>query len=450
MQEALQDEDAAGWKKAMDEEMSALKENKTWSLSLMPAEMKPVACKWIFKRKRDPGGAVTRLKARLVAKGFSQKKGADYTETFSPVARLESIRTIIAIAAHEDLHMTQFDVKTAFLHGELDEEIYMSQPEGYDDGSGRLCMLKRGLYGLKQAPRQWNKTFNGFLLKYGLERSESDNCVYFCKHKAARKRILLSIYVDDGLLCTADQVTMDQMLRELNKEFKITQSDAACYLGLELERDRNKRTIAVRQTGYISELLEWSGMSDCKPAKTPGDPKVRLTKSVMHAEEEVSFPYRETVGKVMYAMVCTRPDIAFQVSQVARFVEKPGREHVIAVKRILRYLRGTKDLKLVFGGGDLTLVSFADADHGADPDTRRSVSGRIHLLNSTCRSRKLQRTSCTCAASCQRCYACRSSRLCSGRTIRVPLRWCGTDSTTSGPSTSRCATTSSGNWRSDC
>ena len=379
VEEALADEDSAGWKEAMDEELKALKDNGTWELTSLPAGKKTVKCRWIFKRKRNPDGSVCRLKARLVAKGFSQQRGIDYEETYSPVVRHDSIRVILALAAELDLEMIQFDVKTAFLHGELEEHIFMDQPAGFNDGSGNVCRLRKGLYGLKQAPRQWNKKFHSFLVKYGLKQSSADNCVYYCRQKG--NRILLSIYVDDGLLCCQQKRTMDKMLADLNRTFSITQSDASYYVGLQIERCRQKKEIRIHQAGYIDQLLAWAGMTDCKPAKTPGDPKVKMKKAVLPADENTDFPYRETVGKLMYAMVCSRPDIAYMVSTVARFVSKPAEEHVVAVKRILRYLKGTKDLKLVYAGSLLRMDSFVDADYAADEESRRSVAGKVHLVN---------------------------------------------------------------------
>ncbi|RWS01205.1 retrovirus-related pol polyprotein from transposon tnt 1-94-like protein, partial [Leptotrombidium deliense] len=160
----------------MNEEMVSLKKNKTWTLVEKPKNRNVINCRWVFRTKENSDGSVNRFKARLVAKGFTQKPGVDYNETFSPVVKMNSIRVILALAASKDMEITHFDVKTAFLHGELKEELYMKQPEGFDDQSGRVCKLLKSVYGLKQAPRQWNKKFTSFLLKFGLRKSEADSC----------------------------------------------------------------------------------------------------------------------------------------------------------------------------------------------------------------------------------------------------------------------------------
>jgi hypothetical protein len=185
IEEALEGENRSHWKEAIEDEMLAHAKNRTWTLTQLPKGKKTIKSKWVFKTKLKADGSIDRYKARLVAKGFTQKPGIYYQETFSPVVRYDSVRVIMSLASHYDMEMIQFDVKTAFLYGDLEEEIFMTQPEGKDDGTGRVCLLKKGLYGLKQAPRCWNTKVHSFLTTLGMTRSQADQCVYF--HTRHRK-----------------------------------------------------------------------------------------------------------------------------------------------------------------------------------------------------------------------------------------------------------------------
>lgn len=392
VEDALSRSDAREWKKAMEDEIHALEKNKTWILiDSVPKGRKTVKSKWVFKMKTKPDGSLERYKARLCAKGFTQRDGIDYSETFAPVVRYESIRTIIAISAAEDLEMCQFDIKTAFLYGLLKEEIFMEQPEAFNDGTSRVCKLIKGLYGLKQAPRCWNEKFHAFLSSYGLNRSEADQSVYHSNCSSGK--IILGLYVDDGLLCCSSQSTMNRMIEEMSKAFEVKVGDPSCFVGLELKRDRIKRTIEVCQAGYIEKILERYNMTNCTPAITPGDSSLKLTKAMSPAtleekEEMRNIPYRQAVGSLMFAMVCSRPDIAFEVGRCAQFCDNPGKQHWTRVKRILRFLRGTTSRKLLYGLSDsshthppLETIGYCDSDWGGCSDTRRSTTGFIFTLN---------------------------------------------------------------------
>ena len=381
--EALSSLQANDWKASMADEMASHKKSKTWELVPLPPGKNVIDNRWVFRTKRNADGSLNKYKSRLVARGFTQRKGTDYNETFAPVARYDSIRCLLANVAHRDLEMTQFDVKTAFLYGELEEELYMKQPDQFDDGSGRVCKLTKGLYGLKQSPRRWNKKFDEFLQMFGMERSEVDPCIYVCRQTG--DIILLGLYVDDGLLCCSRKETMKRMLNEMKSNFEITVTDPNFFIGLEIERDRNKRTIALHQRGYIDKILERFNMSDCKPCVTPGDPHAVLTKADCRKEEEDSlqanFPYREAVGCLMFLQSCSRPDIAFNVVTAAHFSERPGKPHIQALKRIMRYLQKTKDLRIIYGNGDLDLVVYSDSDYATCTETRRCFAGRLAILN---------------------------------------------------------------------
>ena len=231
-EDATSRDDSAFWKQAMDDEMASLLKNQTWELKPLPKGQPVVSCRWVFKSKLQPDGTIERHKARLVARGFSQTRGIDCFETFSPVVRYESVRTVLAIVAKHDMELAQFDVKTAFLNSSLEEEIYMQQPEGYEDGSDRVCRLKKGLYGLKQAPRNWNAKFNQFVASCGLTQSESDPCV-FTKGANTDDWTILCLYVDDGLVACKRKKTLDTFVSSLTSEFEVVCHEPSCYVGME-------------------------------------------------------------------------------------------------------------------------------------------------------------------------------------------------------------------------
>lgn len=241
------------WKEAMDDEMQSLQENQTWKLVQLPPGKRLVDNRWVLRIKTKADGSVDRFKARLVAKSYMQKPGTDYDEIFSPVARFDTVRTIISVAANERMHLAQFDVKTAFLYGKLEEEVVMKQPDGYDDGTGRVCLLIKSLYGLKQAPRCWNKQFIEFIKAQGLRASDADPCMFY-RIKDGRKFIVV-IYVDDGLMAATDSDEIDLFLEELQRKFKITAGSVDCFLGMQIKRE-NDGSISINQKTYTSKILD--------------------------------------------------------------------------------------------------------------------------------------------------------------------------------------------------
>ena len=398
VEEAMTQTDKAQWQTAMKDELDSLHKNETWQLVPLPRGRKTIKNKWVLKRKWNPDGSLNKHKARLVAKGYSQREGVDYHETFAPVVRYDSIRSILAVAAYKDMEIAQFDVKTAFLHGELKEEIFMDQPEGFEDGSDRVCFLKKGLYGLKQSPRAWNQKFDNFLKTHGLKRSEADHCVY-TSDTVANGRVILALYVDDGLLCCTSIATKEKILQELSSTFEITVGDPNYYVGLEIRRDRENKRIKINQNRYIKTILERFGMTDSKAVRSPGDPSNKVSKemeptTLVEKEQMEKVPYREAVGCLMFLMKGTRPDISYEVTRMAQFNENPGQSHWMAVKRIMRYLKGSMHLSLVFGppatnsgsvddlqNENLSLLAFCDSDWAGNIDNRRSTSGGIFLIN---------------------------------------------------------------------
>lgn len=374
--DAINSNQRDSWKQAMDREIEALQENNTWELVVLPAGKRAISSKWVYKIKTNADGSVDKFKARLVIKGFSQRKGIDYNQTFSPVARTSTIRTVLSVAANEGMKLAQIDVSTAFLYGELEETIYMHQPEGYGDGSGRVCRLKRSLYGLKQAPRCWNEKFSSYIIELGFKRSDSDSCLFV--RQRGDKKMFFVLYVDDGLIAGDDQEEINQLIDDLRKKFKITSKPASYFLGLEIYQEQDG-SVRVDQTHYTEKLLERFNMSCCKAVTTPIVKDNDAEESPLNKE----FPYREAVGALMFLMCGTRPDIAYAVSVASRNLENPTDRDVLRVKRILRYLRGTTEYGLHYKRKHRKGVidCYSDADHGGDLKTARSTSGVLCLYS---------------------------------------------------------------------
>ncbi|GJZ22328.1 retrotransposon protein, putative, ty1-copia subclass [Tanacetum coccineum] len=387
-QEAVACEDSSKWKAAMKEEMDSLRKNKTWELVDPPAGQKLVSSKWLYKIKEGIEGVQKpRYKARLVARGFTQRAGIDYNEVFSPVVRHTSIRVILALTACKDYELEQLDVKTAFLHGNLEEVIYMRQPPGYEQGN-KVCLLKKSLYGLKQSPRQWYRRFDEYMLSNGFKRSRYDSCVYY-KSYAPGEYIYLLLYVDDMLIACKSKAEIGSAKSLLKKEFDMKElGEAKKILGMEIVRDRSRKILRVSQSGYVSKILNNFRIDNGKSVQMPlgGHFKLSLKDCPVRdcdVERMSKVPYANAVGSLMYLMVCTRPDIAYAVSVVSRYLANPGKNHWEAVKWILKYLRGTVNVGLVYGthhGNHVDVTGFVDSDYAKDPDKGRSITGYAFLV----------------------------------------------------------------------
>ena len=391
--EAINCKDRRKWQVAIDEEMASLMKNNTWVVVTKPPGHKLIGCKWIFKEKEGLPGEEIRYKARLVAKGFSQKEGIDFNDIFSPVVKQTSIRIMMAKAAKFDLDMDQMDVKTAFLHGKLEEEIYMAEPDGFKSSKpNQACLLLKSLYGLKQAPRQWNLRFHEFMTRNSFNRSNYDPCVYYNSVP-----IWLLLYVDDILIIGKDRLEINRIKKLLGTEFEMKDmGEAKRILGIDIRRERPTR-ITLSQRDYIQKVLVKFCMSESKPVTTPLAPHFKLSQSQSPETEEEkaymdSIPYASCVGSLMYCMVCTRPDLAYGLSMVSRFISDPGNEHWSAVKWILRYLKGTMDVGLEYNNNSDNQVEdvtgYVDSDYAGSIDTRRSITGYAFTVLGGCVSWK--------------------------------------------------------------
>ncbi|TYK03644.1 gag/pol protein [Cucumis melo var. makuwa] len=383
---AMNDVDRDQWIKAMDLEMESMYSNSVWTLVDQPNDVKPIGCKWIYKRKRDQAGKVQTFKARLVAKGYTQKEGIDYEEVFS-FAMIKSIRILLSIATFYDYEIWQMDVKTTFLNANLEESIYMVQPERFiqKGQEQKICKLQKSIYGLKQASRSCNIRFDTAIKSYGLEQNVDEPCVY--------KRIMnstvafLVLYVDDILLIGNDVGHLADIKKWLAMQFQMKDLGNAQYvLGVQIVRNRKNKTLAMSQTSYIDKMLSRYKMHNSKKGLLPYRYGIHLSKeqcpkTPQEVEDMSNIPYASAVGSLMYVMLCTRPNICYSVGIVSRCQSKPGRDHWTTVKNILKYLRRTKDYMLVYGSKDLILTGYTDFYFQTDKDARKSTSGLVFTMN---------------------------------------------------------------------
>ncbi|KAG9444534.1 hypothetical protein H6P81_015874 [Aristolochia fimbriata] len=369
---AIADIEAKKWDIAMKEEMDSMQKNKVWTLVEPPKNCKPIGCKWIFKRKRNSEGQVEKYKARLVAKGYTQRKGFDYDDTFSPVAKITSIRIILSIVAYFDYDLFQMDVKTAFLNGDLEEELYMEQPDGFVIDATKVCKLTRAIYGLKQASRQWYMKFDQSIKAFEFESNSEDPCVYIKRQNW------------------------------LQENFEMKDLGMTSYiLGIKIERNRSAKMLALSQTAYVDNILERYCMSACKPTTTPiskGDifskaqcPQNEIERQKM---DNMRSTYCSAIGSLMYLMTCTRPDICFVVSLLSRYQSDPGPRHWEGVKRVLRYIKGTRTARLVFSSSTLMVEGYSDSDYQGDQDDRKSTSGYVFMFGGGAISWKSKKQDC--------------------------------------------------------
>jgi hypothetical protein len=391
--EATRSGEAKHWHEAMDDEMLSLMKNKTWEVVELPKGRKAIGCKWVYAKKDGIDDvSPVRFKARLVAKGYAQKEGIDYNEIFSPVVKHSSIRILLALVAQFDLELVQLDVKTAFLHGNLSEEIYIRQPEGYEEKGkeGLVCKLNKSLYGLKQSPRQWYLRFDKFMKDQDYTRSHYDHCVYH-KKLSGGTYVYLLIYVDDMLIASSDITEIRKLKAQMQKEFEMKDlGEARKILGMEITRNREEKLVYLSQKQYLEKLLHKFGIKgETKPVSTPLAPHFKLSAQLCPKSDEEKtkmkeVPYSSLIGGLMYAMVCTRPDIAHAVGMVSRFMHNPGKMHWDAAKWILRYLHGTRNIGICFEGNneeiDKFSIGYVDSDFASDLDKRRSTTGYVFTM----------------------------------------------------------------------
>jgi hypothetical protein len=400
------------WKKAMQEELDSIMQNNTWEASELPVDHKAIGLKWVFKVKRDPARNVLKHKARLVAKGYAQIQGVDYDEVFAPVARLETVRLLLALAAQGEWEVHHMDVKSAFLNGELMEEVYVHQPPGFTSSSAgkKYLKLNKALYGLKQAPRAWNYRLDRELVKLGFSRSDEEHAVY--RKGTGASLLLVGVYVDDLVICGPNSGNIVNFKQQMMKSFNMSDLGLlSYYLGMEVRQKPGVITIC--QSSYAKKIVEMCGLKGCNPVDTPMEQHVKLLpgkpESVVNATK-----YRSVVGSLRY-LVNTRPDIAFSVGMVSRFMESPNAEHWSAMKRIIRYIAGTTDLGCKYVKGDhAELLGYSDSDHAGDLEKRKSTTGIVYFLGQNLITWTSQKQKVVSLSSCESEYIAAAAGACQG------------------------------------
>jgi hypothetical protein len=383
------------WEAGFREELKSLKDMGVYKL--IPRSQIPMGCKVrkgrpVFRLKRDADGKPVRWKVRLVFKGFEQIYGKDYTSTTSPTARMESWRILLHIAAVLDWDAQQIDVKTAFLYGLLpdDEVQYMEQPIGFEEAGAEeyVWMLQRGLYGMKQSGRIWNQTMNGAMLSWGFTRLSCESCIYF--RSSEKGTVICAVHVDDFLSIASSKEENERFKSQMKLVWSISDlGEAKHCVGIAIQRDKPKRAVYLSQKALIDKIIQQFGQQNSHPVSTPMDAGLKLrpvdksTLPQLEAERLTRTPYRSLVGCLIYLAVGTRPDISYAVQQLSQFLDCYTQSHWVAAVRVVRYLKGTRDLELTLGGAnDIKIVGFTDSDWANCPDTRRSVGGYMFTLGS--------------------------------------------------------------------
>lgn len=381
LKEALESNHSEEWRTAADAEYQSLIENDTWKLMELPSGRKTVGCKWVFRTKHGSDGRVERFKARLVARGFTQQYGIDYEETFSPVVRFTSVRALLAHGLQHGMTIHQMDVVTAFLNGNLDEDIFMQQPDGYvQTGQEHLvCKLNKSLYGLKQSPRCWNAVFHEYMEHIGFKQGNADPCVYT---RSADVTTIIAVYVDDLIMMSETTQEMVRVKGLLSDRFKMKDMGELHYcLGIAIEQCEHRQSLLIHQSLFIQKILAKYKMSEANTVATPADLSVRLVKNDGLSKPVDQGHYQAMVGSLLYAAIATRPDIAQAVGVVAKFSSNPDSSHLTAVKRIYRYLKGSVNLGLRYTKQvDGQLITYSDADWAGDHDNRHSTTGNLHMM----------------------------------------------------------------------
>lgn len=376
-EQALDSPDAENWILAMDEEINALRNFGTWEVTKLPPNCKVIGSKWVYKTKTDELGRPVKFKARLVAQGFSQKYGQHYDEVFAPVADPTTLKILLAVAGMNGMSVRHYDVETAFLNADLNHEVYIKQPKGYATADkNAVCRLIKNLYGLKQGAKEWNAKFDTTMKSNGYTQSDNDLCLYM--KKIGDRYIYISNHVDDTVATATDDALLDQFEKEMNQHFKMKNlGDLKYYLGIQFERD-DDGIFGMYQQKYIDNKLHEFNLADAKDSKVPMNAGYlkQNTEEEPFDDNEI---YRRAIGSLLYLSTNTRPDIAVSTSILARRVSNPRQSDWNEVKRVFRYLKATKNLKLKLGNKDEKpnnkLICYVDADLAGDVKDRKSNSG---------------------------------------------------------------------------
>ena len=356
-----------------------------------PGHANIIGTKWVFALKTDLEGRIQRYKARCTALGNLQREGVDYEEIFSPVVRVDTLRTLFAISASKQFHIHQMDVETAFLYGVMpdDQIVYLEVPYGYPipeefkdvKVEDLCCRVKKSIYGLKQSPRIWNKELSNTMKNLGFYQCTSDPCLFKKNH------MYVAIFVDDLVIAGANLEEINAFKEALKSKYSMKDLGVIkLCLGLEISF-KSDGSIGISQSKYIKSMLKRFGLESCNPVLTPLDPSVKLSKdmsptSVKGMMKMEKLPYRELIGSLMYLMVCSRPDISFTVGQLASYMNCPGTQHYNAAIHLLKYIKGSMDRELIYkSDSKLQIEGYCDADWATNADNRRSTTGYVFYLS---------------------------------------------------------------------
>ncbi|KAJ0532496.1 putative RNA-directed DNA polymerase [Helianthus annuus] len=363
------------WIEAMKAELDSINKNNTWNLTELPRDHKAIGLKWVFKTKKDANGNIVRHKARLVAKGYVQQHGIDFDEVFAPVARMETVRLMLALAAYQGWEVHHLDVKSAFLHGDLKEEVYVSQPEGFikPGNEGKVYRLSKALYGLRQAPRAWNTKLDQTLKSLNFNKCTLENAIYTRTSEAST--IIVGVYVDDLIVTGTSKKEIDIFKSQMKNKFDMSDLGLlAYYLGIEVIQTGGE--IGIKQTGYINKILKDVDMLSCNDTKTPMTPGTQLTKTEEGDLVDATH-YRSLIGSLRY-LLHTRPDLCYPVSLLSRFMQEPKEQHLKAVKQILRYIKGTKEHGIIYRRqGGCKITGYSDSSFGVNTDKGKGTTGLV-------------------------------------------------------------------------
>ncbi|CAI6008691.1 unnamed protein product [Closterium sp. NIES-65] len=427
VKEALASWKGPAVKAAMEEEIRSLLNMGTWELVERPPGVNVMKNRWVLTTKYHVDDTVEREKARLVVKGFTQVYGADYDESFTPVGSYVTLRIFLSIVAVRNLNLMQLDMKNAFLHSKLDRVLYMSQPDYFNDGTGRVCKLLKSLYGLKQSPLLWYLALNDVLVGAGWKKSQVDEALY-CKVGEDGVACWVLVYVDDLLAASSSAAMLKELKELLEAAFELREiSPVQKYLGLEIVRDRSAGKLWLHQQGYADKLRR-RFIDEEQTRRTPKTPVsvdayAELTFDDEEAQARQEEEYRQKVGSLQFAATTTRPDIAFACSKLGSGLTVRSDQHWREVDRCLAYLANTRDTALEFGDGteSLELVGYVDADNAGDKQNRTSTSGYVFIYGGAAVSWSSQRIKCATLSSTESEYVAATEAGKEGRRLRFLL-----------------------------
>ncbi|GJW52222.1 ribonuclease H-like domain, reverse transcriptase, RNA-dependent DNA polymerase [Tanacetum coccineum] len=363
------------WIEAMEIELDSINKNNTWTLTTLPTNHKAIGLKWVFKTKRDAKGEIIKYKARLVAKGYVQEQGIDFDEVFAPVARIETVRLILALAAYHGWQVHHLDVKSAFLHGDLKEEVYVTQPEGFiqQGNSGKVYKLTKALYGLRQAPRAWNVKLDQTLKSLDFKKCNLEQAVYTKRSKTST--LIVGVYVDDLIITGTPRKEIDLFKSQMKDKFEMSDLGLlAYYLGIEVTQTGGE--ITIKQTGYINKILKESSMMESNDTKIPMDPGTKLVKAEDGNSVDATY-YRSLIGSLRY-LLHTRPDLSYSVRLLIKFRQDPKDHHLKAIKQVIRYIKGTKEHGIIYKKeGGCKITGYSDSSYGVNTDQGKGTTGIV-------------------------------------------------------------------------